>query len=197
MKLVCQFFLWHNSSIPPFLPSSLPLFFSLSLFLCQVMQKCDAVLASGQNVESFAIPALQPLVVYLFMTSSGKPSGELLTQREVHQSVFLFSVMVETALTYMCTRDLIGQALHCSCMRVLWPLSLKFLMVLSSTWFLQVLVIVFKSSHIGFEDKHKFFIPRQNCFYHSVHVKSKMAKFCQNIQFSIITEFLPILVISS
>ena len=97
------------------------------------MQKCDAVLASGQNVESFAIPALQPLVVYLFMTSSGKPSGELLTQREVHQSVFLFSVMVETALTYMCTRDLIGQTLHCSCMRVLWPLSLKFLMVLSST----------------------------------------------------------------
>ena len=57
------------------------------------MQKCDAVLASGQNVESFAIPALQPLVVYLFMTSSGKPSGELLTQREVHQSVFLFSIV--------------------------------------------------------------------------------------------------------
>ena len=47
------------------------------------MQKCDAVLASEQNVESFAIPALQPLVVYLFMTSSSKPSKDLFTQREV------------------------------------------------------------------------------------------------------------------
>ena len=47
------------------------------------MQKCDAVLASGQNVDSFAIPALQPLVVYLFVRTSGKPSDDLMTQQEV------------------------------------------------------------------------------------------------------------------
>jgi len=32
-----------------------------------VMQKCDGVMASGHNVDTFAIPALQPLVLNLFV----------------------------------------------------------------------------------------------------------------------------------
>ena len=31
------------------------------------MQKCDGVMASGHNVDTFAIPALQPLVLNLFV----------------------------------------------------------------------------------------------------------------------------------
>lgn len=46
------------------------------------MQKCDAVMASGQNMISFAIPALRPLVLYLFVRPTLK-SAELVTQREV------------------------------------------------------------------------------------------------------------------
>ena len=47
------------------------------------MQKCDAVMASGSNVTSFAIPALQPLVLYLFVRPTTTESFELNTQREV------------------------------------------------------------------------------------------------------------------
>lgn len=66
------------------------------------MQKCDAVLASGQNVESFAIPALQPLVVYLFMTStSGKPSKDLFTQREVTTQCVIV-LMIQSFLPRLC-----------------------------------------------------------------------------------------------
>ena len=36
-------------------------------FLSQVMQKCDGVMASGHSVGTFAIPALQPLVLNLFV----------------------------------------------------------------------------------------------------------------------------------
>ena len=39
----------------------------LFALLSQVMQKCDGVMASGHNVGTFAIPALQPLVLNLFV----------------------------------------------------------------------------------------------------------------------------------
>ena len=40
-------------------------------------------MASGKNVAAFAVPALRPLVMHLFMRSVGKPSEELSAQREV------------------------------------------------------------------------------------------------------------------
>ncbi len=45
------------------------------------MQKCDGVLASGHNVTTFAIPALQPLVLTLFVRPSRESNTELDTQR--------------------------------------------------------------------------------------------------------------------
>ena len=50
-------------------------------FLTQVMQKCDGVMASGHNVTTFAIPALQPLVLTLFVRPSRESNTELDTQR--------------------------------------------------------------------------------------------------------------------
>ena len=44
------------------------------------MQKCDGVMASGHNVTTFAIPALQPLVLTLFVRPS-RENSELDTQR--------------------------------------------------------------------------------------------------------------------
>ncbi len=41
---------------------------------------CDGVMASGQNVTTFAVPALQPLVLYLFVRKTGL-SKEVETQR--------------------------------------------------------------------------------------------------------------------
>ncbi len=40
-------------------------------------------MASGKNVTTFAVPALRPLVMHLFMKPIGKLSQELGTQREV------------------------------------------------------------------------------------------------------------------
>lgn len=41
-------------------------------------------MASGKNVATFAVPALRPLVMHLFIrTSEGPPTDELITQREV------------------------------------------------------------------------------------------------------------------
>ncbi len=53
--------------------------FALHLSL-QVMQKCDGVMASGHNVLTFAIPALQPLVLNLFVRPA-RESTELEIQR--------------------------------------------------------------------------------------------------------------------
>jgi huntingtin len=55
----------------------------------EVMQKCDAVMASNQNMTSFAIPALQPLVLYLFVRPNPLESTELRTQREVALNMLL------------------------------------------------------------------------------------------------------------
>ena len=46
----------------------------------QVIQKCDVVMASGHNVTTFAIPALQPLVLALFVRST-KVSSDIDIQR--------------------------------------------------------------------------------------------------------------------
>ena len=54
----------------------------------QVMQRCDGVMASGHSVDTFAIPALQPLVLNLFVRP-GKEGSELETQREVVLSMLL------------------------------------------------------------------------------------------------------------
>ena len=48
------------------------------------MQKCDGVMASGHNVTTFAIPALQPLVLTLFVRPSRESNTELDTQRYIH-----------------------------------------------------------------------------------------------------------------
>lgn len=52
------------------------------------MQRCDAVMASGHSVDTFAIPALQPLVLNLFVRP-GSEGPELETQREVVLSMLL------------------------------------------------------------------------------------------------------------
>lgn len=52
------------------------------------MQRCDGVMASGHSVDTFAIPALQPLVLNLFVRP-GKEGPELATQREVVLSMLL------------------------------------------------------------------------------------------------------------
>ena len=49
------------------------------------MQKCDGVMASGHNVTTFAIPALQPLVLTLFVRPSRESNTELDTQRYIVQ----------------------------------------------------------------------------------------------------------------
>jgi hypothetical protein len=54
----------------------------------EVMQRCDSVMASGHSVDTFAIPALQPLVLNLFVRP-GKEGSELETQREVVLSMLL------------------------------------------------------------------------------------------------------------
>lgn len=70
------------------------LLFMLGLFKCaryvfyQVMQRCDGVMASGHSVDTFAIPALQPLVLNLFVRP-GSEGPELETQREVVLSMLL------------------------------------------------------------------------------------------------------------
>ena len=56
--------------------------------LLQVMQKCDGVMASGHSVDTFAIPALQPLVLNLFVRPS-REEVELEAQREVVLSMLL------------------------------------------------------------------------------------------------------------
>ncbi len=45
------------------------------------MQKCDGVMASGHNVLTFAIPALQPLVLNLFVRPPTRERDELEIQR--------------------------------------------------------------------------------------------------------------------
>lgn len=52
------------------------------------MQRCDGVMASGHSVDTFAIPALQPLVLNLFVRP-GSEGVELETQREVVLSMLL------------------------------------------------------------------------------------------------------------
>ena len=52
------------------------------------MQRCDGVMASGHSVDTFAIPALQPLVLTLFVRP-GKEDPNLETQREVVLSMLL------------------------------------------------------------------------------------------------------------
>ena len=52
------------------------------------MQRCDSVMASGHSVDTFAIPALQPLVLNLFVRPA-KEGSELETQREVVLSMLL------------------------------------------------------------------------------------------------------------
>lgn len=52
------------------------------------MQRCDGVMASGHSVHTFAIPALQPLVLNLFVRP-GSEGVELETQREVVLSMLL------------------------------------------------------------------------------------------------------------
>lgn len=52
------------------------------------MQRCDGVMASGHSVTTFAIPALQPLVLNLFVRPS-KDTSELETQQEVVLSMLL------------------------------------------------------------------------------------------------------------
>lgn len=47
-----------------------------------MIQKCDVVMASGHNVTTFAIPALQPLVLALFVRST-KTSSDTDIQRSV------------------------------------------------------------------------------------------------------------------
>lgn len=47
------------------------------------MQKCDGVMASGHNVTTFAIPALQPLVLTLFVRPARESNTELDTQRYI------------------------------------------------------------------------------------------------------------------
>lgn len=53
------------------------------------MQKCDGVMASGHNVTTFAIPALQPLVLTLFVRPSRENSSELDTQRCLDCVIFI------------------------------------------------------------------------------------------------------------
>lgn len=63
------------------------------------MQKCDGVLASGHNVLTFAIPALQPLVLILFVKPA-RENQDLEIQRYcihyihniVNQCVYVFSI---------------------------------------------------------------------------------------------------------
>ncbi|XP_019850343.1 PREDICTED: huntingtin-like isoform X2 [Amphimedon queenslandica] len=55
----------------------------------EVMQKCDSVMASGQNMISFAIPALQPLVLYLFVRPTTSKLIDLPTLREVVLNMLL------------------------------------------------------------------------------------------------------------
>ena len=52
------------------------------------MQRCDSVMASGHSVDTFAIPALQPLVVDLFVRPE-REDPERDTQREVVLSMLL------------------------------------------------------------------------------------------------------------
>ena len=52
------------------------------------MQRCDGVMASGHSVDTFAIPALQPLVLNLFVRP-GREDSELETQREVVLSMLI------------------------------------------------------------------------------------------------------------
>lgn len=59
---------------------SLPCTCMLMLVCVQVMQKCDGVMASGHNMLTFAIPALQPLVLNLFVRPT-REKHELEIQR--------------------------------------------------------------------------------------------------------------------
>lgn len=49
------------------------------------MQMCDGVMASGHNVTTFAIPALQPLVLNLFVRST-----RLSSDTDIQRFVFLY-----------------------------------------------------------------------------------------------------------
>ncbi|KAL5499651.1 hypothetical protein EMCRGX_G011104 [Ephydatia muelleri] len=55
----------------------------------QVIQKCDAVMASGHSVTTFAIPALQPLVLNLFVRPGSQSAPDLDTQRDVVVNMLL------------------------------------------------------------------------------------------------------------
>ena len=57
-------------------------FISSIVSIVQVIQMCDGVMASGHNVKTFAIPALQPLVLHLFVRST-RLSSDLDIQRLV------------------------------------------------------------------------------------------------------------------
>ena len=65
------------------------------------MQKCDGVMASGRNVTTFAIPALQPLVLTLFVRPS-RESPDLETQREVVLNMLLRLVSHHRIITLLC-----------------------------------------------------------------------------------------------
>ena len=67
----------------------------------QVMQKCDGVMASGRNVTTFAIPALQPLVLTLFVRPS-RESPDLETQREVVLNMLLRLVAHHRIISLLC-----------------------------------------------------------------------------------------------
>ena len=66
----------------------------------QVMQRCDGVMASGHSVDTFAIPALQPLVLNLFVRP-GREGAELATQREVVLSMLLRVVEHQRVLSLL------------------------------------------------------------------------------------------------
>lgn len=70
------------------------------------MQRCDAVMASGHSVDTFAIPALQPLVLNLFVRP-GSEGPELETQREVVLSMLL------RVVDHSCVLSLLTHVLDC------------------------------------------------------------------------------------
>lgn len=89
------------------------------------MRRCDGVMASGHSVDTFAIPALQPLVLNLFVRP-GSEGVELETQREVVLSMLLRVVdhsRVLSLLTHVldCFSHSAQHWHRVSCTLALWP----------------------------------------------------------------------------
>ena len=59
------------------------------------MQKCDGVMASGHNVTTFAIPALQPLVLTLFVRPSRENNSELDIQRYLNYVISVANTQMQ------------------------------------------------------------------------------------------------------